>query len=217
MELIKNLEWRYATKKFDPTRKVSHEAMNQLKRAIQLAVSSYGLQFYKVLIIEDPEVREQLKPASWNQSQITDASHLFVFCNYADVNDQDVDDFIRLTSETRGIEFSQIRGYGDFIKGKLNEKSDTQKQNWLERQPYIALANLLMACAELKIDACPMEGFEPEKYNEILGLDQQGLNACVIATVGYRDSSDRSQALPKVRKPMNELFEEIEHAVLNAV
>lgn len=217
MELIKNLEWRYATKKFDPTRKVSREALNQLKRAVQLAVSSYGLQFYKVLIIEDPEVREQLKPASWNQSQITDASHLFVFCNYTDVNDQDVDDFIRLTSETRGIELSQIRGYGDFIKGKLNEKSDTQKQNWLERQPYIALANLLMACAELKIDACPMEGFELEKYNEILGLDQQGLNACVIATVGYRDSSDRSQGLPKVRKPMNELFEEIEHAVLNAV
>ena len=217
MELIKNLEWRYATKKFDPTRKVSREAMNQLKRAIQLAVSSYGLQFYKVLIIEDPEVREHLKPASWNQSQITDASHLLVFCNYTDVNDQDVDDFIRLTSETRGIELSQIRGYGDFIKGKLNEKSDTQKQNWLERQPYIALANLLMACAELKIDACPMEGFEPEKYNEILGLDQQGLNACVIATVGYRDSSDRSQVLPKVRKPMNELFEEIKHAVPNAV
>lgn len=217
MELIKNLEWRYATKKFDPTRKVSHEAMNQLKRAIQLAVSSYGLQFYKVLIIEDLEVREQLKPASWNQSQITDASHLFVFCNYADVNDQDVDDFIRLTSETRAIELRQIRGYGDFIKGKLNEKSDTQKQNWLERQPYIALANLLMACAELKIDACPMEGFEPEKYNQILGLDQQGLNACVIATVGYRDSSDRSQDLPKVRKPMNELFEEIKQAVPNAV
>ena len=213
MELIKKLEWRYATKKFDPTKKVSQPDLEKLKKAMQLSVSSYGLQLYKVLVIEDIKVREQLKPVSWNQNQITDASHLVVFCNYTKINSNDIDDFIRLTSETRNIEPEKLEGYGEFIKMKLAEKNAVEQTNWLERQPYLALSNLLMACAELEIDACPMEGFEPEKYNEILGLEEKGLNACVIATVGYRDKSDRNQNLPKVRKPMEMLFEEIKHKV----
>ncbi|WP_319480218.1 NAD(P)H-dependent oxidoreductase [uncultured Draconibacterium sp.] len=209
MELIKNLEWRYATKKFDPEKKIGTYELDKLKRAIQLSVSSYGLQFYKVLIIEDLEIRKQLKPVSWDQNQITDASHLFVFCNYNKVKKEDIDAFIRLTANTRNIDYNDLRGYGDFIETKLNEKTKAQLTNWLERQPYLALSTLLMACAELGIDACPMEGFEPEKYNEILGLKEKGLNACVIASVGYRHESDRSQHLSKVRKPMNLLFEEI--------
>ncbi|MCG6190027.1 NAD(P)H-dependent oxidoreductase [Maribellus maritimus] len=217
MELIKKLEWRYATKKFDPAKKVSQADIEKLKQAVQLSVSSYGLQLYKVLIIEDLAIREELKPASWNQNQITDASHLFVFCNQKRVNPDEIDAFIRLTSETRNIDYEKLKGYGDFIKTKLDEKSEAEQTSWLERQPYLALSTLLMACAELKIDACPMEGFEPEKYNEILGLDKKGLNAVVIATVGYRDISDRSQNLPKVRKPMERLFEEIKHKVQNSV
>uniref|UniRef100_UPI003217F4C5 NAD(P)H-dependent oxidoreductase n=1 Tax=uncultured Draconibacterium sp. TaxID=1573823 RepID=UPI003217F4C5 len=217
MQLIKNLEWRYATKKFDPDKKVGSEELEKLKRAIQLSVSSYGLQFYKVLIIEDLELRKRLKPVSWNQNQITEASHLFVFCNYSKIVSDDIDAFIRLTSETRGIKYSDLAGYGDFIKMKLNEKSEAQQTNWLERQPYLSLSNLLMACAELGIDACPMEGFEPDKYNEILGLEGKGLNACVIATIGYRHNSDKSQNQPKVRKPMELLFEEIKQSVVQPV
>ncbi|MFC0874960.1 NAD(P)H-dependent oxidoreductase [Saccharicrinis sp. FJH2] len=209
MELLKNMEWRYATKKFDPDKKVGSSEIAKLKKAIQLSVSSYGLQLYKVLIIEDKALRQKLKPVSWNQNQITDASHLFVFCNYSKVEPSDIETHIHLTSEIRNIDIEKIRGYGDFIVSKLNEKTDIEKTNWLERQPYIALANLLMACAELRIDACPMEGFEPEKYNTILGLDQQGLNACVIATVGYRHNDDRSQKQAKVRKPLEALFMEI--------
>lgn len=217
MELIKNLEWRYATKKFDPEKKIGTAELDKLKKAIQLSVSSYGLQFYKVLIIEDLEIRKQLKPVSWDQNQITDASQLFVFCNYREVKTEDINAFIHLTAKTRNINYDELQGYGDFISSKLNKKTKTQQTNWLERQPYLALSTLLMACAELKIDACPMEGFETDKYNEILGLEEKGLNACVIATVGYRHESDRSQGLPKVRKPTEMLFEEIKQPTLQGI
>jgi nitroreductase len=217
MELLKNLEWRYATKKFNPERKVNKADLEKLKRAIQLSVSSYGLQFYKVLIIEDQEIRNELKPVSWNQNQIIDASHLFVFCNYNEIKTEDINAFIHLTAKTRNIKYDDLQGYGDFISAKLNEKTKAQQTNWLERQPYLALSTLLMACAELKIDACPMEGFEAEEYNNILGLEEKGLNACVIATVGYRVPGDDSRHTPKVRKPMEHLFEVVKQAAQVAV
>lgn len=207
MELLKNLNWRYATKKFDTTKKVSSDDLQKLKEAIQLSVSSYGLQLYKVIIIENPEIREKLKPASWNQSQITDASHVFVFCNYTDASPKAIDDFIKQTAETRNIDLEQLNGYGDFIKEKLKEKTPEEKTSWLKSQTYLALGNLLNACAELKIDTCPMEGFEPEAYNKILDLNKQGLNAAVIAPIGYRHHEDHTIGLPKVRKPIEQLFD----------
>lgn len=207
MELLTHLQWRYATKKFDTTKKVSSDDLEKLKEAIQLSVSSYGLQLYKVLIIENAAIREQLKPVSWNQSQITDASHLFVFCNYTDVSSEAIDDFIKQTAETRNIDLEKLKGYGDFIKTKLAEKSEEEKSSWLQSQTYLALGNLLNACAELKIDACPMEGFDPDAYNKILGLDKQGLNAAVIAPIGFRHIEDHTIGLKKVRKPLEQLFD----------
>ena len=209
MEFIENLKWRYATKKFDTTKKVSETDLKKLKEAIQLSVSSYGLQLYKVQIIENFEIREQLKPVAWNQNEITDASHLFVFCNYTNVTDDAIDYFIKQTAETRNIDLDQLNGYGDFIKTKLAEKSIEEKTSWLKSQTYLALGNLLNACAELKIDACPMEGFEPEAYNKILGLEKQGLNAAVIAPIGYRHPEDHTIGQLKVRKPMEILFETV--------
>lgn len=209
MNLLEHLQWRYATKKFDPTKKVSSNDLEKIKQAIQLSVSSYGLQLYKVLIIENLEIREKLKPVSWNQSQITDASHLIVFCNYIDATPQAIDNFIEQTAVTRNLDLERLNGYGDFIKSKLNEKSDTEKTSWLKSQTYLALGNLLSACAELKIDACPMEGFEPEAYNEILGLNGQGLNAAVISPIGYRHEEDHTSGQAKVRKPMRILFETV--------
>lgn len=209
MELIKNLQWRYATKKFDTSKKVSSNDLQKLKEAVQLSVSSYGLQLYKVLIIENSEIREQLKPVSWNQSQITDASHLFVFCNYTEATPKAIDDFIKHTAETRDLDLERLNGYGDFIKTKLAEKTPEEKTSWLKSQTYLALGNLLNACAELKIDACPMEGFEPEAYNTILGLDKLGLNAAVIAPIGYRHHDDHTIGQQKVRKPMELLFDTI--------
>ncbi len=209
MELLKNLNWRYATKKFDTSKKVSSDDLQKLKEAIQLSVSSYGLQLYKVLIIENPAIREKLKPVSWNQSQITDASHLFVFCNYTDATPEAIDAFIKQTAETRDLDLDRLNGYGDFIKEKLQEKTPEEKTSWLKAQTYLALGNLLNACAELKIDACPMEGFEPEAYNKILGLNEQGLNATVITPIGYRHKDDHTIGQLKVRRPKEALFETI--------
>jgi nitroreductase/dihydropteridine reductase len=207
MNLIENLKWRYATKKFDSSKKISPGNLEKLKEAIQLSVSSYGLQLYKVIIVEDTSLREKLKHVSWGQDQITEASHLVVFCNYTNVKDKHVDDFLNMTAKSQDIEVENLSGYGDFMKSKINEMTISESFYWTSRQTYFALGNLLNACAELKIDSCPMEGFEPEKYNDILGLSKQGLNAAIIATIGYRSNEDHTQNRPKVRKPFNELFE----------
>lgn len=207
MNLITNLEWRYATKKFNSSKKVSSENLDQIKKAIQLSASSYGLQLYKVLIIENSEIREKLKPASFGQNQITDASHLVIFCNYSVVTEEHIDEYFTLKSETEKVPISDFKGYSDFIKADVLNKSTIEKHRWSSNQTYLALGNLLNACAELKIDSCPMEGFEAEKYNKILSLDEHGLNASVIATIGYRSDDDTTQGAKKVRKSFTNLFE----------
>ena len=206
---IENQKWRYATKKFDATKKVTSEDLETLKNAIQLSSSSYGLQLYKVFIVENPEVRAQLQPVSWGQSQIVDASHLFVFANIIDVQDNHIDDYLENIVKTRGLNPEDVKGYGDFMKSKIISLSTAEKAIWTSKQTYLALGNLLNAAAELKIDVTPMEGFESEKYNEILGLDKLGLNATLVAPIGYRHEDDATQHLAKVRKPIEELFETI--------
>jgi nitroreductase len=205
MELIEHLNWRYATKKFDPAKKISPEAVEQLKEVIRLSVSSYGLQWYKVLIIESQAIKEQLFSYA-DQQQILDCSHLFVICNYTSFTDDDVDGFITRLADTQQVSRTTIAEYGNSIKSDLIEKNLVERTGWLKSQTYIALANLLAGAAELKIDACPMEGFQAAKFNEILGLDEQGLNACVIAALGYRHSDDRASARKKFRRTREELF-----------
>jgi len=206
MELIKHLNWRYATKQFDPGKKISSAAIEELKDVIQLSASSYGLQWYKVLIIESPSIKEKLFPHAWHQQQIIDCSHLVVICNYTSITDDDIDTYITQVAHTQQVNRSTLAAYGEMIKTKLQEKTVTDKISWLKSQTYIALANLIAGCAELKIDACPMEGFQAEKFNEILGLNEQGLNACVIAAIGYRHNNDPASARKKFRKAKEELF-----------
>ena len=206
---IENQNWRYATKKFDATKKVSTEDLETLKKAIQLSSSSYGLQLYKVFIIENPEVRAQLQPASWGQSQIVDASHLLVFANIVNVQESHIDAYVQNIADTRGLSVEDLKGYSDFMKSKIVPLPVEQKAVWTSKQTYLALGNLLNAAAELKIDVTPMEGFEPEKYNEILGLDKLGLNVSLVAAIGYRHEEDATQHYAKVRKPIEELFETI--------
>ena len=203
---IENQKWRYATKKFDATKKVSASDLETLKEAIQLSTSSYGLQLYKVFIIENPEIRAQLQPVSWGQTQIVDASHLFVFANIVDVQDNHIDEYVNNMATTRGLSVEDLKGFSDFMKSKIVPLSVEQKTVWTSKQTYLAMANLINAAAELKIDVTPMEGFEPEKYNEILGLNALGLNASLIAPIGYRHEEDATQYYPKVRKPKQELF-----------
>ena len=203
---LENQNWRYATKKFDATKKISTEDLNFLKEAIRLSTSSFGLQLYKVIIIENPELRAKLLPFAWGQTQIVDASHLIVFANQTVVNDSDIDAYIKNVSETRGVPIEALSGFGDYMKGAVNPIPADAKVIWTAKQTYLALGNLLNAAAELKIDVTPMEGFDAKKFNEILGLDALNLNAAVIATVGYRHEEDATQHNKKVRKSNEDLF-----------
>lgn len=205
-KFIQDQNWRYATKKFDATKKISAEDLETLKEAIRLSISSYGLQPYKVLIIEDPAIREQLKPVSWNQSQITEASQVVVFANYTKLDDSTIDNYVTRISKTREVPTEAIQGYGDFMKSKILGLTPEQQAVWTSKQTYLALGNLINAAAELKIDATPMEGFESEKYNEILNLNELNLNASLVATIGYRHEEDTNQHVKKVRKSTEELF-----------
>ena len=209
MKLVEGLNWRYATKKFDASKKISNENLEIIKEAVRLSASSYGLQAYKVLVIENPEIRKQLRAAAWDQTQITDSSHLFVFCNYEKVDETIVDDYMQLTASTRGIEVDQLGGFKQMILGATGGLNADQMNAWTSKQTYIALSTLLAATSELEIDACPMEGFDANQFNEILGLKEKGLSVSVIAAVGYRAVDDSMQFAPKVRKPAELLFEAI--------
>ncbi|MCJ7932236.1 MAG: NAD(P)H-dependent oxidoreductase [Chryseobacterium sp.] len=207
MQILNNLKWRYATKKFDADKKISDKQLSCLKEAVRLSVSSYGLQLYKVLIVSDPEIKKQLQPLCWQQSQIADCSHLFIFCSYKNYNDNDVDDYIKLVTTEQGLEYVTLEGYGAFIKGKVSEKTAMEQTAWLERQPYLAVSNLIMACAEQQIDTCPMEGFTTEDINRFFHLNSKNLNAVVMVAVGYRSKDDIAQYRKKVRKTEADLFE----------
>lgn len=203
---INDAKWRYATKKFDATKKVSTEDFETLKEAIQLSASSYGLQPYKVFIIENPEIRAKIQPVAWGQSQIVEASHLLVFANITNFGEAEIDAYIKNMSETRGIPVESVQGYADFMKSKITTLPEEARNTWTSKQTYLALGNLLNAAAELKIDVTPMEGFEPATVNEILDFDQLGLNASLLATIGYRHEDDATQHYAKVRKSNEELF-----------
>tara|TARA_B100001971_G_C18125804_1_gene501983 strand:- start:130 stop:762 length:633 start_codon:yes stop_codon:yes gene_type:complete len=203
---IKNLKWRYATKKFDTSKTISNEDFETLKKAMQLTASSYGLQPYKILNIEDKEIREKLRAASWNQSQIEDASHMIVLANMTDFGDELVDDYFENVIDTRNVTKEDVTDYANTIKSTIGQLSQEQKAVWTAKQAYIVVGNLLSAAAQLKIDACPMEGFQSEEYNKILDLNSKNLNAAVVVTLGYRSEEDETQHYKKVRKPENKLF-----------
>jgi len=204
--LLDNLNWRYATKKYDAAKKISTADLNTLKEAVRLSASSYGLQPYKVVIVQNPELREQLKGAAYGQTQITDASHLFIFANDLNLDAKSVEAYINNISETRGVPAEALGGFSDMMNGVIGSLSNDAKNNWTAKQTYIALGNLLSSAAELRIDATPMEGFNPAAFNEILGFDKLGLNASVIATIGYRHEEDEAQHYKKVRKSQEDLF-----------
>lgn len=203
---IQNQQWRYATKKFDPSRKISEQDMAILKEAMRLSSSSYGLQPYTIFIVENPELRQQILPAAWNQAQVVEASHLIVFAHVLNISDAHIDNYLNNMAQTRGLAIEDLKPYGDFMKSKINALTEAQRNTWTSKQTYLALGNLLNAAAELKIDVTPMEGFEPEKVDQILGLTEMGLGASLMATIGYRHADDASQNYNKVRKSTEELF-----------
>lgn len=206
MKLIEQLNWRYATKKFDPSKKINTDQLELLKEAIRLSPSSYGLQLYKVLIVENEDIRKELQKSSWGQSQITDASHLVVFCSVKPPFEKQIENLVKLKASAINKTADELKAYSKFMNEKLSEKSEKELMNWTAKQTYISMSNLLNACSELKIDSCPIEGFSPTEYNQILNLEEKGLQANVVVAIGYRSKEDVTQFIPKVRKPKEELF-----------
>lgn len=204
--IIEDLNWRYATKKFDYTKKISDEDKTYIKEAIRLSASSYGLQPYKVFIVENPAIKQKLLPAAYGQNQIIDADLIVVFASYKSIGAIEVDAYMEIIASTRNVPLTALQGFADYMKGNIAKMTDEQKVVWAAKQTYIALGNLLNAAAELKIDTTPMEGFNPEMVNEILGLTNLNLNAALIATLGYRHEADATQHLKKVRKSTDDLF-----------
>jgi nitroreductase len=206
-QLLDRLNWRYATKQFDPTRKINAQDWGTLEDALRLTPSSGGLQPWKFIVITDPALRAKLLPASYGQSQITNASHLVVFTAKKNFNEADVDAFINHTAATRGVSAESLAQYRGILVGGIVQAMDEQARNaWARNQAYIALGNLLTSAALLGIDACPMEGFDRAQYDEILGLNKQGFASAVIATLGYRASTDQYATATKVRFPKDQIF-----------
>jgi len=198
--LLQQLNWRYATKKFDPTKKISAVDWAVLEEALILTASSYGLQPWKFIIVTDPALKTKLRPASWNQSQVEDCSHLVVFTAKQDITEADLDRFIARTAEVRGSTVESLAGYKGYMMGDLvNGARHAVIHEWAARQTYIAMGNLLTSAALLGIDACPFEGIEPAKYDEILGLKGTGYATVSACPVGYRAEDDKYAAAPKVR------------------
>jgi len=205
MNILENLKWRYATKKFDSTYQLSELELDTIKEVIQLSPASFGLQPYKVLIVTNPEIREQLKLASWNQSQITDASALLVFVKNKNVDETEVDLFVENIINTRGVTKEMLAEYEGMMKHAVSSQTEDQKGNWVEKQIYLAVGNLLTSLSVLGIDSCPMEGFDRGQYDSILGLTET--SSVVVCPIGKRDVSDEYQNYPKVRKSTDDLFE----------
>ena len=205
--LITQLNWRYATKAFDPVKKIAAADWAALEQALILTPSSYGMQPYKFLVITDPAVKEKLVPASWNQRQPADCSHYIVFAARTANSVADVDEYMARIAEVRGGSADALGGFkkmlvADVVDGERG-KAATE---WAARQAYIALGNFMTAAAVLGIDTCPMEGFVPTQYDEILGLREKGLTAAVACAAGYRAAEDKYAALPKVRFPASKLI-----------
>ena len=206
---LENLHWRYATKKFNPELEVSDDHLETLLEAIRLSASSYGLQPYEVIVIKDPEMREKLKPAAFDQPQITDSSCLLVFAYRTDIDQNYLDEFIENNSQTRNQPKEDFQGLKDMIQNSVLTFSEDEKEVWASRQVYIAIGNLLSAAAELKVDTCPMEGFNPDEFDDMLDLKSKNLKSVALTAVGYRSDEDQLQNAKKVRKSKESLFTRI--------
>lgn len=209
MGIIDSLKWRASVKQFDTTKKVSNSDADKLIEAANLAATSGGLQPFKLIVIKNEELKQKLKPASYNQAQVADASHLFVFAVYTEVGSNLIEAYIDRTVEVRGVDASSMDGYRQSMHGYVDNMDELTKSTWVTKQAYIALGTLLSVAAELKVDVTPMEGFDATQYQEMLGLKEQGLMPVVIAAAGYRSDKDVYSNLPKIRKKRSDFVVEI--------
>ncbi len=203
--LIQTLQQRYATKQFDPSRKIPVDLWATLEHSLLLTPSSFGLQPWKFLVVTDPAIRESLVAHSWGQRQVAEASHLLVLAVKKQTGEADINKLIKTTADTRGIPAEALEGYRQMMLGS----QAMMTVDWAARQAYIALGQFMLAAATLGLDTCPMEGFLAPEYDRILNLTERGLTACVLCPVGYRSAEDKYAALAKIRYPLAELVEHV--------
>ena len=200
-ELLAALRFRYATKAFDAARKIPAETWDAFEQSLVLTPSSFGLQPWKFLVIDNPEIREKLKAASWGQGQVTDASHLVVLTARTDLAQADIDSWIARLSEVQGTPAEALAGLSGVISSFSAAMTPAEKQAWNTRQVYIALGQLMTSAAVLGIDSCPLEGISPADYDTILGLPGTGYATAVACALGYRAADDKYAVAPKARFP----------------
>ena len=209
-QLLNALQWRYATKVFDPAKKIPADVWQTLERALVLTPTSYGLQPYRFLLIHDPARRAELLPYSWNQKQVVDASHFIVFTARTQMTGADVNKLIARISDVRKIPAESLNFYRDMMLGDVvNGPRSKTAHEWATRQAYIALGNLMTSAAVLGVDACPMEGLDPVEYDRVLGLGGSGYATVVACALGYRAASDKYAGQAKVRYENGELIQRV--------
>jgi nitroreductase len=198
-QLLAALRWRYATKQFDATRMISDDVWNALEESLVLTPSSFGLQPWKFLVVKDPAIRARLRTESWDQPQVTDASHFIVVTARTDLTPADIDAWIERMAEIQGKSPDALAPLKGMIAGFAETMSREQRQAWNTRQVYIALGQLMTSAAVLGIDACPMEGISASAYDRILGLENSGYATVVACALGYRVDTDKYASTPKAR------------------
>lgn len=204
MELLENLSWRYAVKRMTGE-KVPEEKLNAILEATRLSASSVGLQPYKVIVVSSESLKQQLLPAANNQPQIVEGSHLLVFAAYESITQQHIDNYINLHASVKNIAAETLKPFKEKLESNLLSRSNGDNFNWAARQAYIALGTAIIAAANEKVDATPMEGFNPDSFDEILDLKKQGVKSVALLVLGYRDeANDFLVKTPKVRKEMKD-------------
>ncbi len=204
MDTIKQLKWRYATKKFDTTKTLSKAKLDIITQAFNLTATSFGLQTIKLVVIENKDIRASLVAPAFGQKQVQDASHLLVICVQKNIEDKDVTNYYNSIKSIRNTPESILKPYREDLIKMMQGKTVKERQQWSTNQAYIALGNLMTVCAIEGVDACPMEGFLPNKYDEILKLDKKGLKSVLLLPIGYRAGDDIFSKFAKVRKPIEE-------------
>ena len=197
--IVSQLQWRYATKAFDPSAKIPAALWSSLEDTLVLTPSSYGLQPWKFLVITNDALRESLVPHAWGQRQVADCSHFVVMCAKTNLDEAYLDSYLRDIATKRNIPTSALDGLRGMMLGSLAQMDEAAVHAWAAKQCYIALGNLMTAAALVGIDTCPMEGFVREKFDEILGLSAQGLTAVVCCPAGYRAADDKYASMAKIR------------------
>lgn len=207
--LLLALQQRYATKKFDPNKKISANDLQILSQSLRLAPSSFGLQPWRFVIIGNQELKEQLRKVSYNQAQVTDCSHLIVLTTLKEVDTQYIERYIQLIAQTRGNTPAELQAFAANLQTFVQRQNPAELQAWTQRQVYIPLGFLLLSASLLGLDACPMEGIDIQAYNQILALEPK-YTTTVACAVGYRLSTDEFAAYPKVRLPLDEVCQFID-------